>query len=142
MMRQGHVMVWAGWQGDVPLGKNGAIVGTKFPGATEQGQPIVGRSTEEWIYDDTDAKSVGALTYPAASLDKQRAILTVRSTVGSAPVTLPPESWQYVDATKIALQRAAGFDGGSIYQFTYDATDPMVMGLGLALRWKSPTRTR
>ena len=131
-MRQGHTLLWVGWQGDVPLGKAGQTVGTRFPVATESGRPITGTSLEEFIFDNTAAESSGTLTYAAASLDPARATLTVRARPDAPPTPLTASSWRYVSATEIAIVRPAGFDGGAIYQFTYEARDPMVMGLGFA----------
>lgn len=131
-MRQGHTLLWVGWQGDVPLGKAGQLVGTRFPVATDGGRPITGPSLEEFIFDNTAAESRATLTYPAASLDPARATLTVRERPGAPATTLPASAWRYASATEIVIARPAGFDGGAIYQFVYEARDPMVMGLGFA----------
>jgi hypothetical protein len=131
-MRQGHTLLWVGWQGDVPLGKAGDVVGTRFPTATDKGKPITGTSLEEFIFDDTAAVSNAPLTYAAASTDQAQATLTVRAKPDAPATTLPATAWRYVNPREIAITRAAGFDGGAIYQFTYEARDPMVMGLGLS----------
>jgi hypothetical protein len=134
-MRQGHTFAWVGWQGDVPLGKEGQLVGTRFPVAKKGAAPITGPSMEEFIFDKVEEKSAGVLTYPAASLDVAKASLTVRATATDAPTTLPQSAWRFVNENKIEITRAEGFDAGAIYQFTYEARDPLVMGLGLvALR--------
>ncbi|MFI4924478.1 MAG: hypothetical protein ACHQJ7_04975, partial [Vicinamibacteria bacterium] len=78
-MRQGHTLLWVGWQGDVPLGTAGQLVGTRFPVATAGGAPISGTSLEEFVFDNTAAESKGTWTYPAASLDPAKATLTVRA---------------------------------------------------------------
>jgi len=131
-MRQGHTLLWVGWQGDVPLGNAGQIVGTRFPVATQRGQPITGTSLEEFVFDDSAPVSNAPLTYPAASLDPARATLTVRARPEAAATVLPASAWRYVNASEIAITRPAGFDGGAIYQFLYEARDPKVMGLGFA----------
>jgi hypothetical protein len=134
-MRQGHTFAWIGWQGDVPLGKEGQLVGTRFPIARNGAAMIARASVEEFIFDKEGAKSTGELTYPTASLDQAKAALTVRATPTAAPTTLPASAWRFVSDKKIEIERPAGFDAGAIYQFTYEARDPMVMGLGLvALR--------
>lgn len=134
-MRQGHTFAWIGWQGDVPLGKAGQLVGTRFPVARNGTAAITGPSLEEFIFDKAEPKSMGELTYPAASQDQAKATLTVRATPAAAPTTLTASAWRFVDDRKIEITRPDGFDAGAIYQFTYEARDPMVMGLGLvALR--------
>lgn len=133
-LRQGHTFAWVGWQGDVPLGNAGQLVGMRLPVAKNGAATITGRSIEEFIFDKAEGKSVGVLTYAAATpdQDKAKASLTVRATATSAPQTLPVSSWRYVDDMKIEITRAEGFDAGAIYQFSYEARDPLVMGLGLA----------
>lgn len=131
-MRQGHALLWVGWQGDVPLGDAGTTVGTRFPVATERGQAITGTSLEEFVFDDTAAVSNAKLTYPAATPDPAKAVLTVRARPDAPATVLAASAWRYASAGEIVITRAAGFDGGAIYQFTYEARDPMVMGLGFA----------
>ena len=131
-MREGHTLLWVGWQGDVPLGNAGQLVGTRFPVATERGRTITGRSIEEFVFDDTAAVSNAPLTYPAASLNPDRAELTVRARPEAEATLLPASAWRYVNAGEIAITRPARFDGGAIYQFFYEARDPKVMGLGFA----------
>jgi len=131
-MRQGHTMLWIGWQGDVALSRNGQTVGTRFPVARQQGATVTGTSREEFIFDDTAQVSTGPLTYPAASLDPARARLTVRPRPDADPVVLPTSSWRYLSENQIEIQRPKDFDGGAIYHFQYEAKDPVVMGLGMA----------
>ncbi|SDI00686.1 hypothetical protein SAMN05660652_02715 [Propionivibrio dicarboxylicus] len=134
-MRQGHTFAWIGWQGDVPLGTGGQSVGMQPPVAKNGLMPITGTSVEEFIFDKEETKSLGVLTYPAASTDTTKAELTVRATISSPPRTLAPSAWRYVDTGRIEITRPDGFDAGAIYQLTYEARDPKVMGLGMvALR--------
>jgi hypothetical protein len=134
-MRQGHTFAWIGWQGDVPLGKEGQLVGTRLPVAKNGAVAITGASLEEFIFDKAEPKSVGVLTYPAASQDQAKATLIVRATPAATPTPLPPSAWRFIDDKKIEITRPDGFDAGAIYQFTYEARDPVVMGLGMvALR--------
>jgi len=41
-------------------------------------------------------------------------------------------SWSYTGDSQIRIVRPQGFDGGAIYEFVYQAKDPIVMGLGFA----------
>ncbi len=128
--RQGHTIVWVGWQGDVKLAGNALTVGASFPVATEQGKPITGFSAEEEVYNDSKTTSTINLTYPAASLERGQAQLTVRPTATAAPT--PLAAWHYVNERQVELTRAHGFDAGAIYEFRYLARDPWVSGLGMA----------
>ncbi len=132
LMRQGHTLLWVGWQGDLPLAKSGQSVGMALPVATDRGAPITGVSLEEVVFDAPGALGKLPLSYPAATLDPTRAELTVRAKPGAPATTLPPTVWRYESATEIEINRPAGFDAGAIYQFRYEGRDPTPMGLGMA----------
>ena len=127
-MDEGFTVVWNGWQGDLPrVGQN--LIAT-FPIATNNGAPIVGFSREEFV-DRGTGTWIGALQYPADSLDKSKATLTVRERERDArqPIT----SWQYLDDRQIQVTHpGAPFDSGAIFEFIYPAKDPIVAGIGFA----------
>ncbi len=81
-----------------------------------------------------DAKSMRyGLTYPAATLDKSRATLTVRARLDDQPATVPASGWEYVDERTIRLLPAGTpFKQSHVYEFVYTAKDPLVAALGLA----------
>lgn len=134
-MRQGHTLAWVGWQGDVPLGQAGRSVGMQLPLATAGGHAITGRSVEEFVFDDAQPRNSVSLTYPAATLEAADAQLTVQAKPGAPATPMAASQWRYLDAQRIEITRAAGFDAGAVYSFTYTARDPRPMGLGLlALR--------
>ena len=128
LMRQGYVLVFSAWQGDVQPGEGHMLA--EFPVATNNGEPIVGDSREEMIFGHTDSPAVLPLTYPAHSLDQSDATLTVRLYEADPRVPVPAERWRYVSARQIEIDLVEGFDAGAIYEFIYPACDPMVMGLG------------
>lgn len=130
-MRQGHTLAWIGWQGDVPLGREGQTIGTRFPIARSGGQAIVADAVEEFVFDDAAARSKAALTYPRGHADAQ-ARLTVQPYVGAAATELPRSAWRFVSEREIEIDRPAQFDGGAIYTLVYAARDPKPMGLGMA----------
>ena len=132
LMRQGHTMLWVGWQGDLPLDRSGQTVGMALPLATDRGTPIVGTSLEELIFDASGASGTMTLSYPTATPDPARAELTVRARPDTAAHVLPADSWRYKSASEIEFKRPEGFDAGAIYQFRYEARDPRPMGLGMA----------
>jgi Alpha/beta hydrolase domain len=132
VMRAGHTMAWVGWQGDVTSGARGEVVGARLPVLGSERSPVTGRVMEEFVFDTTDNASRGGLTYPAATPDQFRATLRVRERPGAEATVLPDEAWRYVSDREIEINRQPGFDGGAIYQFTYEARDPMVSGLGMA----------
>lgn len=131
-MRQGHTLAWIGWQGDIPLGKQGQLVGTDFPIARAGSGVIEGETVEEFIFDNTDKRSRAPLTYPIASSASNQARLQVRPYVGAAATELPRGTWRFVGDKEVEIDRPNRFDGGAIYSLTYTARDPRPMGLGMA----------
>ena len=131
LLEQGFAFVRVGWQGDLaPTSRN---IVAELPVATQaNGSPIVGSALEEFIFNDRERLSRRALTYPAASLDSGQATLTVRAAQDSQR-TLPNDlQWRFLSHTEIEITRPASFDGGAIYEFIYQAKDPIVLGLGFA----------
>lgn len=129
LLERGFALVRVGWQGD--LAPEGDAIVAMLPVARNRdGSPIVGRSLEELIFDDHDRVSTATLSYPAASLDPDRATLTVRRDQASARTAPGDMRWRFVSDREISIERPAGYDGSSIYEFIYDAVDPIVMGLG------------
>ncbi len=131
LLERGFAFVRVGWQGDLtPTLSN--IVAYLPVAANADGSPIVGPALEEFIFNDADPRSRGRLTYPAASRDPRGGMLSVRATQ-DAPRKRPDDlAWRYVSETEIEITRPAGFDGGAIYEFIYQAQDPIVLGLGFA----------
>ena len=131
LLERGFALVRVGWQGDLaPTDEN---IVAFLPVATHpDGSSLVGTALEERIFDDADTVSRARLTYSTASLDRGETTLTVRRSQ-QAPRTTPADlNWGYVSSTEIQIDRPAGFDGGAIYEFVYQAKDPIVMGLGFA----------
>ncbi len=132
LMRQGHTMLWVGWQGDITLDKSGQNLGMALPVATDRGAPITGTSLEEMVFDAPGSVGAMPLSYPSATPDPARAELTVRARPGAPATVLPADAWRFKSASEIEIKRPAGFDAGAIYQFRYEARDPRPMGLGMA----------
>ena len=138
LMHQGYTIVWTGWDATAPAGDDRMT--TSVPIATQAGQPIVGPALEEIMADHARTVVPGKpvlswpLTYPAATLDKAQATLTVREYRGDAPTSIPATEWQYIDASTMGLlpENEKAFERGKIYQFVYPATDPIVAGIGFA----------
>jgi hypothetical protein len=130
LMRQGYVILFAAWQGDVAPEEKHMLA--RFPIATNNGTPIVERAREEFIFGHTESPVVAPLTYPANTLDQSDATLTVRQHEKDPRVPIPPRQWRYLSPTSLEIKLADGFDAGAIYEFIYSARDPLVMGLGFA----------
>ncbi len=138
LMRQGYTIVWTGWDATAAAGNDRLT--TTVPVARAGERPIVGPALEEIMVDNVQTATTGRavyrypLTYPAASLDTSQARLTVRDYRGDEPRLIPATEWHYLNASTIGLlpQGERPFESGKIYQFVYQATDPIVAGIGFA----------
>ena len=129
LLNMGLALVRVGWQGELSPTETNIV--PFLPVATEaDGSAISGPVLEEFIFNDVATVSSARLTYSAASLDVEKALLTVRRNQSAPRLTPETLRWSFVDADEILIERPTGFDGGAIYEFTYEAKDPIVMGLG------------
>jgi hypothetical protein len=136
MMRQGYTLVLSAW--DAVSGRRPGVGGGPFVleapiALNPDGSEIVGLSLEEFVIDDK-ATSVEPLTYPAASLDTTKAVLTFRAEVEDEPISVPADQWRFnADGTAISLlPQGATFKTGTLYELVYPARNPIVAGLGFA----------
>jgi Alpha/beta hydrolase domain len=138
LMRQGYAVLESGWDFSAPRG--GRLFTMTVPVARNpDGMAITGLNTEEFVIDKGATPALQLLTYPAASADKTKASLTVRRNYDDPPVPVPPAEWDYVDAKLNAVRLTSGHFGGpgsfgptALYEFTYEAKDPVIAGLGFA----------
>ena len=130
LMNQGYTYVSSGWLHGAPGAGDPRPVLATFPLATDDGRTITGASMEEW--QNPDSAAFGRLTYPAATLDESAATLTHRQLQDDPRQTVPADAWRYVDDTTVAVAPPAGTDAGTIYEFVYEARDPIVHGLGFS----------
>ena len=136
LMREGYTLVWSGWQGDVSPGEGRLRLEVPVL------RGVTGTNQDEFIFDHDHNSFVANLSYPAADLDPAKATLTVRQNERDPRVTPSDLSFEYfvvsragvssISPNQIVIHRPAGFDGGAIYEFTYPARDPIVMGLAFA----------
>jgi hypothetical protein len=131
-LKQGWTIAWTGWDPEAPKTANGMSI--KVPVATDGGKPIV-RTVREELVSATRGPVVNEfrLNYDAATNDQFQAKLTVRRKEGDAKVEIPTTGWAYVNTRTIKLlPEGTGPQVGSLYEFTYPARDPKVLGIGFA----------
>jgi hypothetical protein len=127
IMRQGYSIVANGWDFGAAGAANMKISVPKLAG-------ITGPSYEYINFDNATSMSF-TLAFPAATLDKSQAKLTVRARLDDAPVPLADSDWEYTSPAGTAIRLApAGtpFKQSHVYEFTYTAKDAVVSGIGLA----------
>ena len=128
LMDLGYTIVGNGWDISATEGLTISVPTAKNP----DGSSITGPSYE-YIAFDTPKSVRYELAYPAATLDRTKAALTVRERLDDAPVVVPPGGWEYVGERAIRLLPAGTpFTQSHIYELTYTAKDPLVAGIGLA----------
>ncbi len=136
LMNEGYTIVWSGWQADLPSGKNRMTLDVPVLNG------ITGIVRDEIIFNHDYNPFVATLSYPASSLDTNKATLTVRARQTdprASPEDLKFEFFATPRAgiepytnKQIVIHRPDGFDASAIYEFIYEARDPIVMGLAFA----------
>ena len=136
LMNEGYTVVWSGWQGDMPSGEN--RMGLQVPVL----ENVVGLVRDEFIFNHNHDPFVATLSYPAASLDTDKAKLTVRARQTHTRAVPADLTFGYFVAERagiapytnkqIVIHRPDGFDANAIYEFTYEARDARVMGLAFS----------
>jgi hypothetical protein len=131
VMNLGYSVVGNGWDFGATSDDDGMTISVPVA-KNANGSSITGPSYEYINFDD--GKSVKYdLTYPAATLDKSAAKLTVRARLSDPPATVPAGGWEYVNEKTIRLLPAGTpFKQSHVYEFTYTAKDPVVAAVGLA----------
>jgi hypothetical protein len=147
IFRLGYVFVDAGWAGDVVTADN--RLGAELPIAVQpDGSPIVSPLRVE--FEEADLKgftiplkgNTRFRSYETADTDTARSVLTVRDSIGGPKRAIPPDGWAFgrcpsgrdsLVPTTFDVCLFEGFQPSRIYDITYPAKNPWVMGLGYAV---------
>jgi hypothetical protein len=130
--RMGYTLVWNGWDPDAP--RSNAGLAMKPVIATNGGAPIVRVIREELMSGGRGPlRKTFRLTHEAATLDQAQAKLTVRRNETDPRQEISAGSWAYVNSREIRLLPDGTMpEPGSLYELHYPATNPRVLGIGLA----------
>ncbi len=152
LLRQGYTLAWVGWAADVVPADD--LLTVQFPVATQDGQPIVERILVEFQsfgganFTLPLSGSSAFNSYPSVSTDPAAAMAELRVRPSDSPrpsapdipagTIVPTGQWSFAycpdgapgtpSTTDICL--AGGFQSNMVYQLTYKATSPTVMGFG------------
>jgi hypothetical protein len=127
VFRRGYTVVWSGWDPDAPRA-NGGLAMTVPVLATA-------RTIRDELVNGTRGPLADTfkLSYAAARLDTDSARLTVREKAADPPRTLAADRWAFVDERTIKLlPDGAKPAPGVLYDLTYRAKNPKVLGIGFA----------
>jgi hypothetical protein len=139
LLRQGFTLLWSAWTWDVaaPPGEHRLILAP--PLAREGGGPITGKVAYEIIV--PAATPVAAFTgiqgkaYPFADDGAPDAVLTIRERPEAERRVVPRARWSFLapgyDGLPQQLKLEGGFEPGHLYELTYRARDPVVVGVGM-----------
>jgi hypothetical protein len=122
---QGYMMAWIGWQADIP----------SKPGQIALAAPVLrgvtGHSRDEILFDHMRSPATANVSWPIG--DPSSLAMTVRAK-WDAPRDKPPGlAIRATGDQSVEITRpASGFDAGALYEVTYTARDPAVLGLGVA----------
>ena len=131
LMKQGYTIVWNGWDPSASNINNNLTISAPVA-KNPDGSSITGPSYEYIAYDNATSVS-HPLTYPAATLNKALATLTVRAHLQDTPTVVPADGWEYTTERSIRLLPAGTpFRQSAVYEFSYTARDPIVAGIGFA----------
>ena len=125
LLDQGFSVVWAAWQHDVPA--DATLMHAQLPVATG----ITGRSREEIILKPGAGPRQATLAYPAA--EPTNAKLSLRASADAPSESPAGLAFRFIDARTIEITPPAGASATTLYDFSYDARDPVVAGMGLAM---------
>jgi hypothetical protein len=133
LMHQGYSLAWNGWDISAAPGADRLTI-TVPTAKNPDGTTITGPSYEYIVFDNATTET-SALAYPAASLNKSGASLTVRNHLMDPPTPILATGWEYTSTAGTAIRllpAGTKFKQSAIYEFSYVAKDPVVAGLGLA----------
>lgn len=132
VLNRGDTIVWSGWEADALRQSGGMAI--DVPVATRDGKPITGIVRDELVSGTRGpTEAPFYLTFAAAGTDQPDATLTVRRREADPPIPVPREAWTFAGPKQLKLlPEGTKPQPGSLYEFTYEAVGPKVLGLGFA----------
>ncbi len=132
-LHQGYTLASIGWQFDVRDAPDrlrlAAPVAHGIAGRVRSDFVVIERSNEHTVA-HVIQDSIGGAGYPVSDLAAPDAILTERDAQLGARRTIPRQRWRFTDGRTLHFDD--GFVPGKIYEVIYTASDPAVVGTGLA----------
>jgi hypothetical protein len=134
LQEQGFMLVWLGWQFDVP--REPPLISVTVPVAKNaDGTPITGWVRSDYVPDQAQTSfSLGDrlfFPYKAVESEDKLATLTERSLANGPRRIIPRSDWRFT-ADRGGVEKASGFESGKIYEVVYRSQDPPIVGLGMA----------
>lgn len=133
LMRNGFMLLWVGWQFDVP--DRAGFMRVYSPIASENGRPIRGLVRSDFVVTEREADHSLAdrdhRAYVVVDPKSSGNVMTVRDSVDGARRAVPRDQWGFsADGTRVFLN--GKFEPHKIYEVVYTAENPPLVGLGPA----------
>jgi hypothetical protein len=128
LLEQGYTLVWVGWQFDIPVEKGSMQIQVPRIGGVRgvvRSEFVPGSKVTSFSLADR-----GMQPYAVADPDAPGTQMLVRDTPEGPRRVVPRGQWRFRDRT--AVEMAAGFVPGKLYEVIYTAEGPAVAGLGMA----------
>ncbi len=139
-LKRGHVLLASGWQGDLPPGAEMETITVPVAKNPDGSSPI-GPVLVRFSNMPPDTKTLPLRASPPATLDSSKALLTRLASEGTERIPLRSTDWAFADCSKAAFPGTpdagkiclkSGFDPAFLYELSYTAKDPLVLGIGYA----------
>jgi len=151
LMRQGFVIVWSGWLGELHPGDSRLLM--RAPQALEDGKPVRGPVRYEMMTDEPTetmplSRREGHGSFPLTERGLKEATLTHRERVDDKRIAIPREQWSLAtqpippapevapgkrsiagSLPQIRLKVAGGFKPGHLYELIAECEGSVVQGV-------------
>ncbi len=142
LMRHGFTVVWSGWDGELLPG--GDRLRLTAPPVRDGETPITGTVRCEFIGSKGMTRSVvnwaNHGSYRPTAKGIETATLTLRERPAAARVVIPRDQWTLhvtdvssnspTQLPNVEIEMPGGMKPGFIYELIYEASNPLVMGVG------------
>jgi hypothetical protein len=140
LLQHGFTLLWSAWAWDVESDLREQRLVLTPPIASELGKPITGKVAYEFLVsapsETATFTGIEGLAYPLADAAAPEAELTVRERPEGERRPISRARWSFMAVPEGGpphrLRLFGGFEPGHIYELTYTAREPVVVGLGMA----------
>ncbi len=140
-LKRGYIILHSGWQGDLAPRAGAETISVPIA-KNPDGSSITGLALARFSNMPAGTNTLSLpVAHEAASADTTKATLTRRASEEGAIIPLAASDWAFgdcgktpfpgtSDTTKICVK--GGFDPAYLYELSYTAKDPLVLGIGFA----------
>jgi hypothetical protein len=141
LMKHGYIILHSGWQGDLPV-RAGTETITVPVAQNPDGSSVTGVALARFVNMQPGTRTLRLPPFhTAANLDTSQATLTQRASNFGEILPVASDDWAFADCTKQPfpgvpdanrISVRGGFNSTYLYELSYTARDPLVLGVGLA----------